>query len=362
MVAVEVKNLVKRYGAVQAVGGISFEIEKGTLKTLLGPSGCGKTSTLRCIAGLEDLDGGEILLDGKLVASQTSGVFVHPEARGLGMVFQSYAVWPHMTVAENIMFPLDVLGLPRMEKIKRVREVLKQVGLGDKEERDATLLSGGEQQRVALARALVQNPKIILFDEPLSNLDAKLRREMRGEIKSLQKTLGMTALYVTHDQEEALFLSDEIALMEHGRIVDEGSPYEVYENSRTFFSMNFMGQCNIWNVVVKEVRDGVAIVEGSLGAKFESPAPRGVTAGMTAWLAVRPHHVESFVAPASPMNRLQGRLVLTSFLGNYFEYRLETEVGPLILHSQRPLAKSEDGSVSLFLPKEYLRLYPQDAP
>ena len=360
MIAVEVKNLVKRYGAVEAVADISFQMEKGTLKTLLGPSGCGKTSTLRCIAGLEDPDEGEIFLNGKLVASKRQNVHVHPEARGLGMVFQSYAVWPHMSVAENVMFPLDVLGMPRTEKFRKVREVLKQVGLGDKEDRDATMLSGGEQQRVALARALVQNPEIVLFDEPLSNLDAKLRREMRGEIKSLQQRLGMTALYVTHDQEEALFLSDNIALMQGGRIVDEGSPYDLYEHSRTYFSMHFMGQCNSWEVLVKEAVDGMAVVEAPGGIRLRSSASAQMRPGTKAWLAIRPHHVEAFSGTLSEVNGVLGRLALTSFLGSYFEYRLETPMGPLLVHSRRPLAKCESSDVPLSLPVEHLRLYPQD--
>jgi iron(III) transport system ATP-binding protein len=253
-----------------------------------------------------------------------------------------------------------VIGLPRPEKLRKVREVLKQVGLGDKEDRDATMLSGGEQQRVALARALVQNPEIVLFDEPLSNLDAKLRREMRGEIKSLQQRLGMTALYVTHDQEEALFLSDSIALMQGGRIVDEGSPYDLYEHPHTYFGMHFMGQCNSWEVLVTEAVDGMAVVEASEGIRFRSSAGAQMRAGMKAWLAIRPHHVEALGGKAPEFNGLMGKLVLTSFLGSYFEHRLETPLGPVLVHSRRPLAKDDVSVVPLSLPVEHLRLYPQN--
>ena len=218
MTFISISGLVKRFGATVAVAGVSFDVEKGGFVTLLGPSGCGKTTTLRCLAGLESPDTGEIEVDGELLVSGEKGIFVSPEDRGLGMVFQSYAIWPHMSVFSNVAFPLQVRRVPRADRRKLVKEALDLVGLGGLEDRPATHLSGGQQQRVAVARALVYRPRVLLFDEPLSNLDAKLRERMRFELLKLQREIGITTVYVTHDQAEAMAISDQIVVMRDGKL------------------------------------------------------------------------------------------------------------------------------------------------
>src|SRR2546422_4589811 len=227
--------------AVRAAQDVSFEVPPGKLFTLLGPSGCGKTTTLRSIAGLERPRAGEILVGGEIIYSSTKQVFVPPNRRGLGMVFQSYAIWPHMTVFENAAFPLQVgkKRSPRKQIQERVMRVLKVVALEEMAERQATDLSGGQQQRLALARALVLEPPLLLLDEPLSNLDAKLREEMRFELKRLQRELGITGIYVTHDQVEALAMSNRVAVMRDGRIEQVGAPRAVYESPSSRFVADF---------------------------------------------------------------------------------------------------------------------------
>ena len=244
MGTVRATGLVKMFGTVTAVNDLSFEAKAGEFLTLLGPSGCGKTTTLRLVAGLERPDRGEIQVGGRLLSSATSGLFVPPERRGMGMVFQSYAIWPHMTVFENVAFPLQELRVPRAEIRERVMTILGTVGLGELHARPAPMLSGGQQQRVALARALVSNPEVLLLDEPLSNLDARLREEMRFELREMQAKLGITSVFVTHDQAEAMTLSDRIVVMNAGRIEQEGSPQEVYQRPSTRFVMDFLGRAN----------------------------------------------------------------------------------------------------------------------
>src|SRR5919197_910162 len=231
----------ERNQAIRAAQDVTFEVPQGKLFTLLGPSGCGKTTTLRSIAGLERPRLGEIRVDEDLIYSSLRGVFVPPNQRGLGMVFQSYAIWPHMTVFENAAFPLRVgrRRFSRREIEQRVNRVLATVDLSEMAQREATKLSGGQQQRLALARALVMEPRLLLLDEPLSNLDAKLRERMRFELKRIQRELGITTVYVTHDQSEALALSNEIAVMRDGRIVQLGSPRDIYERPRSKFVADF---------------------------------------------------------------------------------------------------------------------------
>src|SRR5690349_3257887 len=231
---------------IRAAHEVSFQVPQGKLFTLLGPSGCGKTTTLRSIAGLERPRQGEISIGGDIVYSSQRGVFVPPNRRGLGMVFQSYAIWPHMTVYENAAFPLRVgrRRFARREIDQRVMRVLGTVDLADMAQREATKLSGGQQQRLALARALVMEPRVLLLDEPLSNLDAKLRERMRFELKRLQRELGITTVYVTHDQSEALALSHQIAVMNEGRIQQVGSPRDIYERPASPFVADFVGSTN----------------------------------------------------------------------------------------------------------------------
>jgi ABC-type Fe3+/spermidine/putrescine transport system ATPase subunit len=238
---VRVKELRKLFGELVAVEGVSFAVEAGHTLALLGPSGCGKTTILRCLAGLENADAGSIEIAGTTVFDRMAGVNLLPEQRDLGVVFQSYAVWPHMTVAENVGFPLKVRRVPKAEIAARTGRILDLVGLGNARDKSATALSGGQQQRVALARALVHEPGLVLFDEPMSNLDARLRARMRMELAVLQERLGFTAIYVTHDQAEAFSLAERVVVMNHGRIEAVGDPREVFARPQTPFVAEFLG-------------------------------------------------------------------------------------------------------------------------
>jgi iron(III) transport system ATP-binding protein len=242
---VKVDNLRKRFGDLAAVDGVSFEVGDGHTLALLGPSGCGKTTILRSIAGLETPEHGSIAIGGRAVFDSASRTNLLPEERELGIVFQSYAVWPHMSVADNVGFPLRVRGMAKAERAARVGRILEIVGLSAARDKPAPELSGGQQQRVALARALVHEPRLVLFDEPLSNLDAQLRDQMRLELKVLQDRLGFTAIYVTHDQAEAFALAESVLVMNRGRIETVGPPREVFRRPRTPFVARFLG-LNVW--------------------------------------------------------------------------------------------------------------------
>lgn len=241
---IRVNNLIKAFNQTTIVHGISFDVADGEFVTLLGPSGCGKTTTLRCIAGLERTNGGVIEIDGRVVSQPEADIFVAPHERNLGMVFQSYAIWPHMTVAENVAFPLIARNVDRAAIPEAVSWALDVVGLSHLANRQPSELSGGQQQRVALARAIVGKPKVLLFDEPLSNLDARLRDRTRAEISRIQKELAIPAVYVTHDQAEALSMSDRIIVMEAGHIVEVGAPRELYRRPNKKFTADFIGAAN----------------------------------------------------------------------------------------------------------------------
>jgi|SRR5579883_255997 iron(III) transport system ATP-binding protein len=292
---ITVRGLVKRFETKEAtrnvVNGLEFEIPEGKLFTLLGPSGCGKTTTLRMIAGLERPSDGEILLDGKVVYSRSQNVFVPANKRPIGMVFQSYAIWPHMTVFENVAFPLTVSGRLERKAIERkTMEVLELVGLADTAKRSATALSGGQQQRVALARALVREPRVLLLDEPLSNLDAQLRERMRGEIREVQQKLGITAVYVTHDQSEALAISDLVMLMNQGNIVEMGQPQQIYRFPRAEFTANFIGVANaLAGVVERRDADGSAVVRTAQGT-IVCPTDQELVPGEAVRVFLRPEN------------------------------------------------------------------------
>ena len=238
---VSIRNVTKKFGAYTALDNLSFSVREGGTLALLGPSGCGKTTMLRCLAGLETPEQGFISIAGKTVFDSEAGINLNPEDRGLGVVFQSYAVWPHMSVVDNVAFPLRVRGVKPPERRQRAMEILDIVGLAGYAERSATQLSGGQQQRVAVARALVHNPSLVLFDEALSNLDAALREQMRLELKALQDKLGFTALYVTHDQSEALGLAETIVLMNVGLIDTSGPARDVFMRHKSSFSARFFG-------------------------------------------------------------------------------------------------------------------------
>jgi iron(III) transport system ATP-binding protein len=306
----QVEGLVKRFageaGAAAAVNAISFSVPKGKLFTLLGPSGCGKSTTLRCIAGLERPEGGAIAIGGETVYSGQKDLFVPPERRGIGMVFQSYAIWPHMTVYQNVAYALEVKRVPREEIRRRTMEALERVGLGGLAERPAPHLSGGQQQRVALARAIVGRPSLLLFDEPLSKLDAKL-----------QQRLEITAVYVTHDQAEALALSDAIAVMEAGKILAVGAPREIYGAPANRFVADFVGSTNIvrGRALAPARADGTAQVEVAFGV-VRCRMQEGVVPGDTVDLLIRPESIAVLTsAPAASENVWQAAVERVMFLG-----------------------------------------------
>jgi iron(III) transport system ATP-binding protein len=320
-VIISVEGAVKRFGAVTAVDRADLTVADGELFTLLGPSGCGKTTLLRLLAGFYQPDEGEIRFGDRVVSG------LAPYERNIGMVFQNYALWPHMTVRSNIVYGLRLRKLPPAEIKARLAEWLRKVNLVGFESRYPGQLSGGQQQRVALARALVLNPDILLLDEPLSNLDAKIRVQVRAEIRKLQQDLGITTIYVTHDQEEALSLSDRVAVMKDGRVLQVGVPREVYERPRTRFVADFVGTNNLLPGQVTERRGDTLIVDTALG-RLEA-IPNGAVAGRCV-LAIRPENVTIAVAPPATGNVVRGRISLTSYLGNTLRYDVETGGGPIL--------------------------------
>jgi len=312
---------------VKALDNVSFNVSKGETFTLLGPSGCGKTTLLRCIAGLERPDSGEIMIDGKVVYSDKC--FVPPDKRDVGMVFQSYAIWPHMNVFDNIAYPLKVRGYPKDRIKETVLKIISLMKLEGLETRPATQLSGGQQQRVALARALVYQPNLLLLDEPLSNLDAKLREYMRIELKELLKKLRLTAIYVTHDQAEALSLSDRIAVMNQGKILEIGKPRDIYEKPKSKFTAEFIGAINLipGKTIKEENREGVETPIGYLECKIH-----GFKGSENVIVMIRPEDINlypSFDVAARDVNVVEGRVVLTMFTGQFTDCRVEA--GPLLL-------------------------------
>jgi iron(III) transport system ATP-binding protein len=313
------KNITKRYGtdpqAPMAVKGISFEVPKGTLTTILGPSGCGKTTTLRMIAGLESPTSGEIWIDGNDVTT------LGPAQRNVSMMFQSYALFPHMDVVENVQYGLKMSGVPKDQARARASDALKNVGLVGYDERLPSELSGGQQQRVALARALVLEPAVLLFDEPLSNLDARLRRAMREEIRSIQQRLQLTVAYVTHDQAEALAVSDQIIVMDHGVIAQSGSPQALYESPASEFVAGFMGEAAL---LPGTLADGGEVSLGPLRI-----AARGTLKAGAVKVAVRP---EAWHIGAAGQG-LAARLAKRAYLGHVWEYTFDTELGALFVVS-----------------------------
>ena len=341
---------------VRAVQEVSFEVGAGKLFTLLGPSGCGKTTTLRSIAGLERPKSGEIAIDGVAVYSSVRGVFVAPNKRNFGMVFQSYAIWPHMNVLQNVAFPLEV-GSRRFTRAQirdKAMHVLHTVGLDELADREATALSGGQQQRLALARALIMEPRLLLLDEPLSNLDAKLRERMRFELKRLQHELGLTTVYVTHDQYEALALSHEIAVMNEGRIVEIGTPRDIYERPRNKFVADFVGTTNFIDATVSAA-DGTAgryRMQTPIGELLADSVGR-LAPGDRALLSVRPEDVE-LAPPAATAggNSCTGTVRAIVFLGEFLD--LQIAVGDCMLMARtHPTASATVGQ------QVYLHLRPE---
>ena len=321
------RTFVTGGGQVAAVREVSFEVNTGEFFSLLGPSGCGKTTTLRCIAGLETPDSGEIWIDDKPVFSSKKGIVVPVHEREIGMVFQSYAVWPHMNVAQNVGYPL-VHGRHRLagsEVKKRVNEVLRLVQLEDFATRPSSLLSGGQQQRVAVARALVAHPQLLLMDEPLSNLDAKLRIEMRHELRDLFERLNLTVLYVTHDQEEALVLSNRIAVMQDGRVVQLGAPMEIYKEPANLFVAGFVGTTNLLQgrVLCTSAAGEPGVVKTAAG-ELRCAVPEQVTQGQEVALMFRPEAVSIHTSRGDgKANVFRGKVRAVVFTGNRIECDIE---------------------------------------
>src|SRR5687767_4096281 len=320
---ITVRNLTKRFGQMAAVADVTLAIEEGELFTLLGPSGCGKTTLLRLIAGFYNADQGEIRFDERLMNQ------VPAHERGIGMVFQNYALWPHMTVYENAAYGLKLRKIPRAEIAERIRVVLENVKLTELEHRYPGQLSGGQQQRVALARALVLNPDILLLDEPLSNLDAKIRVQVRAEIRKLQQQLGITTIYVTHDQEEALAMSDRIAVFNQGRVLQIGPPKELYERSASRFVADFIGTNNLIDGTVREIQPQhkSAVCDTRLGTIIAIHDKR-LSAGSKCETYLRPENIARDGASVADHNHFTGQIAYAAYLGNTLRYDVDTGGDP----------------------------------
>jgi iron(III) transport system ATP-binding protein len=359
MAFIEIQNLFKRFKDVVAINRIQLEINKGEMLTLLGPSGCGKTTTLRCIAGLEKPEEGDIIIDGQPMLSQG---FVPPAKRGIGMVFQNYAVWPHMKVFSNIVYGLKLQKIPKPKIRVQAQQVLELVGLAGLEDRYPAQLSGGQQQRVALARALVTNPKVLLLDEPLSNLDAKLREELRFEIKNLVRRMDITAVYVTHDQAEAMVISDRIAVMDAGNVVQIGNPQDIYKRPANRFVADFIGTMNFMPGEVVEVLDdrNTVAVKTEFSEKMVCMTSDGAVAtpGTKVYASIRPEDVEVFTErPQAAENVYKGKIVHKAYLGNFLFFFISVNNTMIRVQVAYHLPQEEGQEIYLFLdPKKCMIL------
>ncbi len=357
MPGVTITGLAKRYGDVGAVAGLDLAVRPGELVALLGPSGCGKTTTLRLVAGFITPDGGEIRVGDRVLSSPT-GV-IPPERRRMAMIVQSYALWPHMTVARNVAYGLRFAGVPRAERERRVEAMLQVVQLGGYGARYPGELSGGQQQRVAVARALVVEPEILLLDEPLSNLDASLREEMRFEIRRLHEQFGITTLYVTHDQAEAMVISDRVAVLRDGRVVQVGAPQELFERPRTRFVAEFIGKTNL----IDAIAEGPGTVaRGGLRLRV---AADGLTPRVPAVVSIRPHQIALGRTPpseATGLNVLTGSVIRASYLGDTVDYQIGLDGSDVVLRVTGPApARARAGEpVAVTVPPEACVLLPAD--
>ncbi len=348
--SVVLENVTKKYGDVTAVNGLSLDIKAGELVTLLGPSGCGKTTMLRMIAGLEEATSGTIHINNKDVTDQSATY------RNVAMVFQSYALFPHMSVLDNVSYGLEVSSIPKKKIKEKAMAGLAMVGLAGYEKRMPSELSGGQQQRVAVARAVVLEPEVLLFDEPLSNLDAKLRRHVREEIRLIQQDLGLTAVYVTHDQEEAMAVSDQIVVMREGDIAQAGSPADLYEIPRSAFIADFIGDANVIPCTTISVDDckATVIIEGmSLFSKAALPIETPVQ------LVVHPQNI--VVSDVQGGTSLSGTVQHAAYLGSHIEYEIETAVATLfVVDNQMKTRYQRGAAVFAHLPLEKTALVPQE--
>ena len=361
------ENVSRMYGNVRAVNGVSFDLQRGEILTLLGPSGCGKTTTLRMAIGLERLTGGTVTYEGKLVDSPADRLFVEPEKRGMGMVFQSYAIWPHMSVFENVAYPLRYRRVAKAEVKERVLATLDLVGLKGYEDRRGTQLSGGQMQRVAVARGLISNPGVLLMDEPFSNLDARLREQMRVELKRLQRRVGISILFVTHDQSEALALSDRIAVMKDGRVEQIGPPTELYNEPGTPAVRDFLGRSILMPARVAGRSEGQIHVSVADGQVFAVGGPIRTTSQQIddkCLVSVRPESilVEPADGPANGANSLNAVIRTLLFMGETFEADIELPGGHMALLRLGPSYDWREGqTVRLTLPPRKLQLWDRSA-
>jgi iron(III) transport system ATP-binding protein len=328
--SIKIDNLTKSFGGVVAVNDLSLSVPDGEMLVLLGPSGCGKTTTMRCIAGLERPQSGTIAIAGRTVFAADK-LNVPINQRNVGMVFQSYAIWPHMSVYDNVAFPLRVKNLPRAEILARTNDMLAQVGLADLAARGASTLSGGQMQRVALARSLVMQPAALLFDEPLSNLDARLRDRLRIQLRELQTQFRITSVYVTHDQHEALALADRIAVMHHGALLQVGDPVSIYSQPASSTVADFIGYSNIFRVgASKPLDDGVEVAFAGSRTVLRAAPP--AHAADELYACIRPEDIAIALdadAPGAPhqSNVLRGEVLLASFMGSFMQYRVRADTG-----------------------------------
>ncbi|MFE7420245.1 ABC transporter ATP-binding protein [Rhodococcus sp. NPDC057529] len=367
MPEVVVKNLIKDYAGNRVLNDVSFTIADGEFFTLLGPSGCGKSTTLNCVAGLERPDEGFISVADIVFLDSNANVFVAPEGRDLGMVFQSYALWPHMTIGDNLALPLKLRKVPKPRRAELIADALDKVGLLHLKDRYPHQMSGGQQQRVALARALVYAPKVLLLDEPLSNLDAKLREQARSWLKRLQSEVGITTIYVTHDQDEALSLSDRIAVMSKGNMLQVGTPTEIYEKPAVAEVANFIGRCNFLGGVVTGVHGDEVVLNLTCSDQslLVNTAFQGVTGqfdpGQKVTVAIRPERLVLADAAANvpPGSALSGTVLETAYVGSRFEYQVQ--VGDVVVQAQHHHGRFA-GKVTLALPEDGCLIYPEAAP
>ncbi|MBM3535536.1 MAG: ABC transporter ATP-binding protein [Alphaproteobacteria bacterium] len=351
MTHLELRGLTKRYDGVAVVDGIDLSVPRGNLVCLLGPSGCGKTTTLRLVAGFVAPNGGEVRVNGQALSSD--GYATPPEQRRMSMIFQSYALWPHMTVAANVAYGLTLRGMPKIEAGRRVAEMLGAVKLGAFADRYPGELSGGQQQRAALARALIVEPEILLLDEPLSNLDAALREEMRFEIRRLHDAYRYTTVYVTHDQAEAMTTADLIVVMNQGRIEQAGSAEEVYNRPRSAFVAAFLGGANILS---GRAVDAARLDIGPAVLRCAEPS---FVPGGEASLSIRYHEVRVHAEGGASDNRLPARVIRQTFLGSLRDLALELADGTMIRASAPPdLVMPPDARVWVDLPSERCRPLP----
>jgi iron(III) transport system ATP-binding protein len=354
----QVQALTKRYGSRAAVDTISFDVAEGEFVVLLGPSGCGKTTTLRLVAGLASPDEGRVLLDGKPVSDAALGLFVRPERRDIGMVFQSYAVWPHMNVFENVAYPLRVRKHGRAKIKEKVEKILALVGLAGEARRSAAQLSGGQMQRVALARALVFDPTLLLFDEPLSNLDLKLRERLRLELKELQRRTGLTSIYVTHDQAEAVELADRIIVMEGGRVVQAGEPRELYRRPASRFVAEFISSANIFAArALARLSDDCASVRTETGRELVATHDGTVAAGELVDIVIHPEDCLIGNGAMGQPDSHQARVISRRYQGTSTRYTLDwggAAFEIVTLGSEAPLGDGTE--VTLTIPRERARI------